>query len=221
MSESRRRLTITVAGVIFGSAICLCALYCPRVFDVEYRRNGCIPNGGWCGTRIGPPWCLEDCKIIVLDQVVGKGNFPEEEGLALIRKWQFRVITLLAVVGATIGGLVGRLRCWSYDPAPRLKFRHWLIGPAVLFVTFMLVGLSLRDHSLFVRLLDPYMAIPTIKPRIDYGMATAEALGYAALAAIVGWAATVVVLAWWNRLFSWPTYDQVADYDDRVKPTEA
>src|SRR5262245_62131525 len=106
----RQRWKVTVAGALFGSAICLGLLYCPRVCDVTYFRNGCIPEPGLCGNWAGPPWCLQDLKIVVFDRVVVEGTLPEETGRSVIRIWRLRVMAVLVLVGGWFGVWVGMAR---------------------------------------------------------------------------------------------------------------
>jgi hypothetical protein len=217
---ARRRRTITVAGTVFGAAIALGALYCPRVFDVTYFRNGCGPSYGGCGNRDGPPWCLEDCKIVVFDRVVAEDTFPEEMGGALIRKWRLRVIAVLVLVGGGIGGVVGNLRFWSTGPPPRLRLWHWFLGPLLIFPALLAFGLSRTQQSLFVRVVAEWTTGDNAEPRVTGVDGGLEAFGLAVLASIVGWAGTLVVVAWRKLLPPWPPPEQAADYGEIDQPSQ-
>ena len=217
----RRRRTIAVAGTAFGAAIGLSLMYVPRVLDVTYYRNGGGPGGGWCGVRQGPPWCLQNLKIVAFDRPVVEGTFPEDEGRAIIRKWQLRVAAVFGLVGGLIGGLVGSHRFWSSGPPPRL--RAWLALHVSAGVFGVLVAHGppwAEGSSLGVRLIE-WHNFPRSGQPMPPGETVAEVLGLAVLAAMVGVAGTMVITSWRMLLPPWNPPDQAEDYADLPAPAQS
>jgi hypothetical protein len=221
---SRRRRTITVAGTIFGAAIALTPLYSHCVFDAECQSfTRCyFPNSrDFTLPRTEPLVSAgEECQIQISGRPVRQGEVPIGTGQSLVDSWCLRVIGTLVLFGGFLGGLVGSHRFWSSGPPPRLRPWHWIVGPAVMLVALFLTGLPRsKEPSLFVRLTDPLLTIPRGNGPMPICEALPKAGGLALLSVVIGWAGTVVAVAWGKLLPPRPPPDQAADYDDRAHPS--
>jgi hypothetical protein len=161
-------------------------------------------------------------KIVVFDRPVVQGTVPEETGMSLIRTWRIRVVTMLVLVGGTIGGLVGSHRFWSSSPPVRLRFWQKALAPAGIFAFLVLIGPpKSNEPSLFVRFTNPLLPNANTRPATPPEDAIVEAAGLAILSAVIGWAVTTVVVAWGRLLPPWSPPEQAADYDDSPRANPA
>jgi hypothetical protein len=88
---------------------------------------------------------------------------------------------------------------------------------ALSFAALVLLGLPWsRNGGWFLRATEQFVPDSSRHSRPDPGELAIEAMALALVAAIIGWAAHIVIVSWGLRPWGRPTGDQAADYDDRT-----
>ena len=200
---------IALACAILWATTTVGTSYFPQVFEA---REGCHfrANGAAWVSEVRVFGCLVD-----KDEESANGF-----DAARTRIWRWRITVALALVGATLGALIGGHRWWRWrlDPTRR-PWMKW-VASGLVFLALAVLGLPWsQDGGVFFRMTDPFLPGHPPLSWARIGGLALEAVALALVAAMIGWAAQTVVISWGIRPWGRPTVDQAADYDDRTSPS--
>lgn len=211
---------IALACAILWATTFVGSTYFPQVFKAEGGTVICCLCGNVSEVPRASEGLWDETEVRVFGRLVEKEQHaPEGFAIASIRKWRWRVTGSLALVGAILGTLIGGHRWWRWRTDSRTRPLVWLVTSALAFAALVLLGLPWsRNGGWFVRATDPFLpGYPRHSPP-DPGELANEALALAFVAAIIGWAAHIVIVSWGLRPWGRPGADLVADYDDQTSP---